>query len=244
MSHILLRDKGTGSQSSVCCVTRRWESSCLNALRGSLDLKERFHINGTSFQNGNLPLIDVEVNYSPFQNVISWKSFPRFVEEISADVEITSCYTYWTLTWLLYLLSFRWTGKWKRESVSPPRPQPMSSSALGWTTMLVGRGWWWADQRARFSRVLVLTALAGPSCFPNPKRMCRSPTRHHRTGDLMGEKVLCSEKNLFLTAINSKCIGDWVFWPWVYFKDISSFILIKTLITREEILVGIKGGEP
>ena len=131
MSCILLRDRGTGSQSSVCCVTRRWESSCLNALRGSLDLKERFHIDGTSFQNGNLPLIDVEVNYSPFQNVISWKSFPRFVEEISADVEIKSCYTYWTLTWLLYLLSFRWTGKWKRESVSPPHPPARVQFSFG-----------------------------------------------------------------------------------------------------------------
>ena len=164
--------QGTGPQSR--CVTRRWESSCLNALRGSLGVKERFHMDGTSFHNGSLPLIDVEVNCGPFQDVISWKSFPLFVEEISADVEINCSYTYWTLTWLLYFLSFRWTGKWKRESVSPPAPNPCPVQLWGGPGCCWRAGWWWADQRARFSRVLVLTALAGPFRFPNPKRMCWS----------------------------------------------------------------------
>lgn len=80
MPHVLLRDKGQGHRVQFAV--------------SQGDLKERFHIDGTSFHNGNLPLIDVEVNCSPFQDVISWKSFPLFVEEISADVEIKCSYTY------------------------------------------------------------------------------------------------------------------------------------------------------
>lgn len=53
MPHVLLRDKGQGHRVQFAV--------------SQGDLKERFHIDGTSFHNGNLPLIDIEVNVAPFK---------------------------------------------------------------------------------------------------------------------------------------------------------------------------------